>query len=70
MWLRMFLTRFRIWWRGKPALHRGIVVALMFSFVIYAALFLFLPPFVSGCAANILLWFALFVIGTIPKEIF
>lgn len=67
MSLQMYLTRCRIWWRAKKRLHKTLVILVMVGFCIVPFCWL-APSLVTGCIANFILWFALFVIGTVPGD--
>ena len=69
MWLLTFWTRCRTWWRDRRGLHKALVWAVMLSFLILPLLWL-VPNMVTACVSNFILWFALMVIGTVPRDTF
>lgn len=69
MSLRTYWTRCRTWWRGKRRLHKALVWFVMLAFIV-VPLTWFAPTLAGGCVNLFVLWFALFVIGTVPKDTF
>lgn len=69
MSLRTWLTRCRIWWLARKRVHKTLVILLAVMFCVAPLLWL-TPKLVTGCISVFILWFALFVIGTVPKDTF
>lgn len=67
MSLHTRLIQCRIWWQGKKRLHKTLIWLAMLGFCVVPLLWL-VPNVVNGCIVNFILWFALFVIGTVPKD--
>lgn len=65
----MWLTRCRTWWLAKRRLHKTLVIAVMVGFV-FVPLLWFMPRLLNACATTIFMIFALFVLGTVPKDTF
>lgn len=61
MWFKTWWTHYRTWWRARPRLFQGVVLALMIGMIFYWAVIWFAPRAIVGCTNLIVFWIFLFV---------